>query len=408
MKKTTAANVYVFTNGCPMRRLDVSRLARYFAINGCKLINSPRKADYIIFVTCSYKKSREEECFKYIQEFRKYNGELIIAGCLPALAPLRMNHDFKCRFVTTDRLDSIDSLFPDFKIKFRNLPDANSVYSKPLSVFQICHLYIKKFFTQFELSKSFYKRCLRLISLGMNKQKNLLGAYLRIGYGCPETCAYCSIRRAVGGLRSKPIDVCLQEYRNLLEEGYRKFTILADNVGAYGLDINSSFAELLEKLSTIDRGLKVYWHIEHLHPRWVIKYKSEILKRTAERKIESIICPFQSGSNRILELMNRHHGTEEISVVLSQLKEANPDLRLSTYVIVGFPSETEEDFLATLYTLKKIRFYHVTIFPYYDDYDTIASKMEYKNDNTTILRRLRMAMNFLKRERLRGSRSEFY
>jgi MiaB/RimO family radical SAM methylthiotransferase len=219
-------------------------------------------------------------------------------------------------------------------------------------------------------------------------------AYLRICDGCVEQCAYCSIYKAVGQLRSKSIQACTEEYRDILRKGYLKITILADNVGAYGLDINSSFAELLHHLSAISNK-KVHWYIQELHPRWAIRYKTELLKITEEKKVCELLCAIQSGSNRILKLMNRHHSIEEIKTVLEELKKANPKLQLYTQIIIGFPTETEEDLNATLNVIKEISFDHVSLYPYYDGYDTIASTLEGKIDTATINRRKKYAENYL-------------
>jgi len=222
-------------------------------------------------------------------------------------------------------------------------------------------------------------------------------AYLRVSNGCNEQCAYCCIYRAVGKLRSKSINVCVEEYKNILRSGYRKILILADNIGAYGLDIKSSLPELLNNLSTASDE-EVHWYIQEMHPRWAILYRTELLRRVKEKKIREMVCAIQSGSNRILKLMNRHHGIEEIKDVLSELRRSNPGLKLYTQVIIGFPSETEEEFRETLNAIKEIRFDLVTIYPYYDGYGTIASGMDGKIDKNITKKRMREAVYFLERE----------
>lgn len=397
------ARIFIFCIGCPRRYLDASRLSKYFMLNGCEITKNAKKADYLIYVTCSFKKTEEEECFKYIRKFSRYRGELIVVGCLPAIAPSRLKQEFQGRSLITRDLDKIDDLFPDFRVKFSETEDANEIIFKPLSFYIQLYLWIKKLLVKSELARKLLKRYFPFACTNMLNRReypHIDAAYLRISDGCIGNCTYCSDREAIGKLRSKPIAICQQEYKNLLEKGHRKFVFIADNLGIYGLDCNSSLAQLFQALSETDRGIKVSWHLQHLHPRWLMKFKAELLELVKENKIESIICPIQSGSNRVLKLMNRHYNIEEVTDNLLQLKAANANLQIYTHIMIGFPSETENDFLATLQALKDIRFYHVALFPYYDCYDTVASKMGDKVDKKTIFERVKRTIDFLNRENL--------
>jgi tRNA-2-methylthio-N6-dimethylallyladenosine synthase len=199
----------------------------------------------------------------------------------------------------------------------------------------------------------------------------------------------------VGRLRSKPVEVCVGEYRRLLADGCRRFTILADNVGAYGLDIGTTFSELIDALSAASGETEVQWFISQLHPRWLLTHRPAMLKVAREGRLRELLCAIQSGSDRILALMNRHHRIEETVEALSELRAIRPDLRLDTEVIIGFPGESEDDFGATLEAVRRIRFDHVALFPYYDGQGTAASRMDGKVGADTIGRRLARAMAVL-------------
>jgi tRNA-2-methylthio-N6-dimethylallyladenosine synthase len=226
-------------------------------------------------------------------------------------------------------------------------------------------------------------------------------ALLRVSHGCMDRCAYCTISRAIGRLKSKKIDECVREYSLLLKQGYRNFDLIADNLGEYGLDFGSTFPELLQGLSEADRGLSVKWVLYTLHPNWAIKYNDFLSKYIADGKIMHIICPIQSGSNRILELMNRHYSIEEITGVLKKFRKLQPKLFLDTHLIFGFPSETEKDFLASLNAVKTMHFDVAVLFSYYDGYDSIASGMSNKIQEEMIRSRVRQALDFLQREGIR-------
>jgi MiaB/RimO family radical SAM methylthiotransferase len=387
--------IFIATAGCARRNLDCSRLEEYFKANKYRIVKAPQKADHIIFVTCSYKQTKEEESWKYIEEYQKCRGELIVVGCLPEIAPIKFNEKFKGRYVSTKNLEEIDQFFSKFKIKFKDISDGNKIKNS----YQVSFLDTlrKRLFVSGFVRSSFISNVKQIKMFLIKALYINSSGYLRVSDGCPEQCAYCSIYRAVGKLRSKTVQACVEEYKKLLRKGYRKVTILADNVGAYGLDNKSSFAELLHNLALASNE-KIYWCIEELHPRWVIRYKTELLKMVEEKRIREIMCAIQSGSNRMLKLMNRPHSIEEIKAVLGEFKKANPGLRLCTQVIIGFPSETEEEFRETLNAVNEARFDLVSLYPYYDGYDTIASKMDGKIDKAIINRRIKEAVDFLNRK----------
>ena len=290
--------VFIYTNGCIKRNLDASRMLRYFELNRCRVVARPKDADYIIFVTCSVVKSKEDESFQYIDKLKGCRGELIVAGCLPDIASERLKSEFKGRYFTTKNLEEIDNIFGNPDIKFSSIEDAHLlrqefrpsgdqqnqlIESIKLRISCLVSL-AALFIMNFRISRGFYKRCMNFVH---HKGRNALNfiisskpqvACLRIGHGCIDKCTYCSILKAVGNLKSKPVDLCCNEYSDLLRRGYSNFLIFADNVGAYGLDIGSSLIDLLERMSSLDGGRRVSWEIPGLHPKWLIKYRDGLLK----------------------------------------------------------------------------------------------------------------------------------
>ena len=396
--------IYIDINkACGARLMDASLIKEYFRLNNCTIVNNPANADFLIFVSCAFRERRLEECFKIIDRLSKYKGELIVVGCLPEIAPQRFREKFQGRFLSTRNLSEIDIFFGDFKVKFSEIPDTNYLFNNEPPL-------LSKFLKEFEFSKAFFKRCLsdvevRLLSFTRGIFFNT--AFLRICWGCIENCSYCSFLKPIGRLKSKPAAVCLKEYKGLLDKGYRNFLITGDNPGIYGLDIDSSLPELLKQLSTIDKDFAVTWRMYGLGPRWIAKYESELFEIIKEKKIVSLICPLQSGSERVLGLMKRYFSIEETARILLRFKEANSDLILTTHLIVGFPSETEEDFLASLNIAKRVRFNLVVLYPYYDAENTLSHNIENKIDEKTKMERIRLAIEFLNKEGIYGM-AEFY
>lgn len=390
--------VFIVHNCCQRRALDVSRLVNYFELNDCDILSDPEGSDYIIFVTCAFIKNKEEECIRVINKLSNYGGEFIIAGCLPATSGERFTQIFKGKSIITKDLSEIDKSFEEFRVKFSSIPDGHLVHSQ---------FYINEhpFLMYTSLTNKYMRSILKKI---IKNTRQLLfrnpiysnSCFLRVCYGCLGKCTYCLIRNAIGSLKSKALGVCLDEYKQLLDKGYRQFMILADDVGAYGLDIGSSLPELISQLSAVDRGLNTKWHIQHLNPKWVVCYKPALLERIREGKIIEISSAIQSGSNRILRLMNRYDNSEKTMETLIEFKKANANLSLSTNIIVGFPSETESDLFATLNFIKNVRFNHVYIFSYYENEQVTSFNLNNKIDNKTKNKRIKIAISVLKKEKI--------
>lgn len=421
MNQDTNIKVFLVHNGCLRRGLDTSRLAKYFAVNGCRIVKQAEEADYLIFVTCAFIKSKEKECFRLIDILKKYKRKLIIAGCLPAIAEARFREAFKGEFVVTKNLHEIDHIFKAFKVKFSHVPDAHFQNGK-LYFYEYPFLHAHPFIAKCIKSYNAFRKKLFAVqfprrgAISMNipfmksrksishifwkKPRYSRSCHLRVSYGCTGKCSYCTIRKAIGNLKSKTLEVCKDEYKKLLHDGNRHFVMLADDLGSYGLDIGSSFAQLLQCFSFVDKNFNVTWAINHLHPRWMIDYKDELLKIIQQGKITLMLCAIQSGSSRILRLMNRYSNCKDIEDTLFKFKKANPGLLLYTNIIIGFPSETDEDFFSTIDLVRRVKFDRVWLFSYYDNGQTISSSLDSQLSTVTIRKRVKIAKKVLSKERI--------
>ena len=178
-------------------------------------------------------------------------------------------------------------------------------------------------------------------------------AYINIIHGCNNFCSYCIVPYVRGREKSKPQTLILQEAEMLLEKGYREITLLGQNVNSYGLDQGKhAFAELLQALNAL--GVPRIRFMTS-HPK---DLTADVIDAMAqcEHVCAQIHLPVQSGSNRILKLMNRKYTREQYLQRVYDLRSAMPDVGISTDLIVGFPSETEEDFLETVELCKEVRY----------------------------------------------------
>jgi MiaB/RimO family radical SAM methylthiotransferase len=393
--------VHIVGNGCDRRLLESSKLSQYFKENKCEVINSPAEADYIFVNTCAMSKGAEDTSFNLIKQFEKYKGEVIVHGCLPAIAPTRFNENFQGTFFHSKSIEDIDKHFTDFETKFTDVQD-------PVGLAQD-QSFLSKFFNKFEISWNFFVILYVALKFKLKNKKAPLhprlreGLYFQISRGCSEACTYCAIPKAVGSIKSKPLEQCLVEYKQKLEEGHRRFIFTADNIGLYGLDLKTNFADLLNRMGEIDSAYEgVKWLILELHPRWAIKYKEEILKHIKSGKIEELCVPIQSGSDRLLQLMKRHNHFHDTLNVLETFREASPSLKFNTDVLIGYPTETEDDFMDTIKLITRGKFDRVQFFGYADRENTPANDfpvME-KISNKIILKRLYTAMKILDKEQI--------
>jgi len=392
-------SIFIFTNGCGRRQLDAEKLKNYFKINDFRIAKNPRDAECIIFISCAFIKNREDESFKIIKNFKKFKKKLIVAGCLPEISKNKLSQIFKGKTLSVKNLNEIDNIFKDFKFKFSSIPDANLISSSTSPLLPI--LSAKK-----NLKEVFVKDSLNLIKgRFINNLKNKLNPlstshYIRISHGCLGNCSYCSIRRAIGTLKSKPIEICKEEYKKILKSGSKHIVIFADDVGAYGLDINSSFPRLLNEFLKIDIKNISYWQIKELNARWIIKYEKELLEIIRKNKIKHMLCGIQSGSDRILGLMNRQNNSGELIAALKKFKKADPNLKISAQIIIGFPSENESDFMATLNLIKQTKFNEVILYPYSDREGTVAFQINPKIPDNIKKERIKTAINFLRKEKI--------
>jgi tRNA A37 methylthiotransferase MiaB len=399
MKEVSQKSVFVTTNGCNRRLLDAARLIAYFQINGYGIAESSNKADFIFLFASSLNRVRVEESFRLIENLSKQQGELIILGCLPAAAPTLFNKRFKGKALTIRDINQIDSFFPEFQVPYQDIPVQNTPLSKKLLYkgiwFKILLHRMRLYLTSPQLIKD---RVYAIIN--KEKEESNKACFIWVSHGCPNKCAFCSERKAVGDLVSRPVESIKIEYKQLIDQGKREFEFIGDDVGSWGIDINSTLPVLLKELSGMDKGLKTRWIIKHLHPKFLIKYKTDLMEYAKNGKISEIICSFQSGSNRVLELMNRNHTIEEVIETIGDFRAVNPQLKYATNVIAGFPTETDEEFDKTLEVLKLLNFDRIHLIKYFNAEGTDSYTLEPKIDDKIINERIRRAKIFLKQHNL--------
>jgi len=197
-------------------------------------------------------------------------------------------------------------------------------------------------------------------------------AWVQVSMGCNSVCSYCIVPAVRGRETSRRPGEIFAEVERLAEEGVREVTLLGQNVNSYGRDVGSSFAELLRAVDAVERIDRI--RFTSPHPK---DFRRDVIAAMAEcaAVCEHAHLPLQSGASRVLKAMRRTYSRERYLRLVAELREAIPDLALTTDIIVGFPGETEEDFLETLEVVEEVGFDGAFTFVYSPRAGTEAAAM---------------------------------
>jgi len=201
-------------------------------------------------------------------------------------------------------------------------------------------------------------------------------AYVKVQDGCDQVCSYCLIPSMRGvSIRSKPPELVVQEVKSLVSRGYKEIVFTGINLGRYGAHMDFDLATMLKDVDSLTGDFRIRLssiNVEHI--------TDELLKfiRTAERMCPHLHIPIQSGSDKILSLMNRHYYVDDAREAFAKLRDMNEHFSITTDIIVGFPGETLGEFSKTLKFIEESEFSRVHVFKYSPRPNTLASKLSYQ------------------------------
>ena len=342
---------FIVTYGCQMNVHESEKLAAICENLGYELAEKREEADLIVFNTCAIREGAEDRVFGNVgalKRLKKQKPSLIIAVC-------------GCSTQKESTANYIMRTFPfvDIVIGTFNLPNFAHYVQAVKTGRQL------ELLTEGEIDESVpYKR-----TSGEN-------AWVNIMHGCNNFCTYCIVPYVRGREKSRKEENILKEIEGILAEGkYKKITLLGQNVNSYGKDLTPqvSFAQLLTDICKLKGDFQVSFMTSH--PKDLTDDVIEVIAR--ESKIcKDIHLPAQSGNNRILALMNRRYTREKYLSIIQKIREKIPNARITSDFIVGFPSESEEEFLDTMSLVEEVKFDGIFAFMYSVREGTVASKME--------------------------------
>jgi threonylcarbamoyladenosine tRNA methylthiotransferase MtaB len=361
---------------------------QFFSKNNSTITNEPSEADLVVFYACGLTEPKEKDSLitiKKLKEQMKPSAKLIVWGCLPKINSQSLKKVYDGPILGPKDTYFFNDILENPSIQFDDIEWARAandlVPSSTSGVFTYNYIGARaRWSTGYNCLDAITDRIL-LLKQDWNRLLERIHKdntmFIRLALGCTGHCTYCSERCAFGEIKSRPMESILSEFKWGLRQGYNVFSLVATDVGAYGLDMNHTLADLLKGIIRIGgkRNYKIV--VNQVNAFHLKQLFSDLKPIFASGKIEKLCSPVQSGSNRILKLMGRMHTAEEWREYMLKINTQFPHIRLGTQLMVGFPSETEEDFRSTLKLLDyPLALDFIYIFKYSGRPDVPAARMK--------------------------------
>lgn len=351
-----AKKYLIITYGCQMNLHESEKIAGILTSLGYTATNFESEADVIVFNTCCIRENAEDRAegnIGALKQLKRKNKDLIIAvgGCMTQ---------------QNGYAEKLHNTFPFIDIIFgtHNLENFKELFLKKLS--------------QKKSVISVLEKEGEIIEGTPKTRTSYPNAWVNIMYGCNNFCTYCIVPYVRGRERSRKILDVVNECKELIKEGYKEITLLGQNVNSYGNDLeNTDFATLIEEISKIDGKFRLRFMTNHPKD---LSEKLVIAMSKSDKTCKSVHLPVQAGSNKILKLMNRKYTREDYFEKVNLLRKYIPDVAITTDIMVGFPNETEEDFLDTVDLVERVGYAGAFTFIYSRRKGTPADKMENQVD----------------------------
>jgi len=369
----TSKKLYIKTHGCQMNEYDSAKIADLLSDeNNFELTTNEHEADLMVLNTCSIREKAQEKVFHQIGRWKKIKDKnpdlkIAIGGC-----------------VASQEGEKIIKRAPTVDIVFG-----------PQSLHKLPELYNERVNNETrQVDISFPK--LEKFSYLPQKSKDEPSAFVSIMEGCNKYCSFCVVPHTRGHEVSRPVQEILEEVSMLADNGTREIHFLGQNVNNFNGMLDgekSTLAKLIELTAKIENVDRIRFTTSH-----PFEFKDDLIE-TYDRVpelVSHVHLPVQSGSDRILKLMRRRYDIKQYYELVDKIVRVRPEMKFSSDFIVGFPGETDEDFIETMSVVEKIRFDESFSFIYSPRPNTPAAEME---DNVS---------DSIKKERLQKLQSKLY
>ena len=343
--------VFIKTFGCTLNKSDSEVMAGLLEKAEFDITENIDEADVIVVNTCTVKGPSEKNFFKYLKEIKKLEKPIVAAGCIPQTDPEKVKGYNLIGTYEVSRIaevveeavnDNVIELIAEKHCQRLNLPKVRD--NKIIEIIPICA-------------------------------------------GClGEPCSYCKVKSARGNLFSHYKNEILRQAENAVKNDVREIWITAQDTGCYGKDIDSNLPELLKELVKLEGDFKI--RLGMANPNHVLEFMDELIEiYKSDKMFKFLHVPVQSGSDRILKLMKRKYTAEDFKKIISRFRQEIPEITISTDVICGFPSETEEDYEKTRDLIKEIKPDVINLSRFWARPKTAAAEMEKQVNGKEIKKR---------------------
>lgn len=340
------------TFGCQMNARDSEKLEGILKVIGYETTES-EKADFVIYNTCTVRENANLKVYGHLgllSNYKKKNPDMMICMCGCMMQEEHVVEKIKKSYRFVDLVFGTHNIY-----KFAEL-----LYNR---------------ISQKSMIIDIWKDTDRIVEELPIERKFSFKSGVNIMFGCNNFCSYCIVPYVRGRERSREPEDILSEIKKLADDGVVEIMLLGQNVNSYGKNLKNpmTFAELLREVEKINGIERIRFMTSH--PKDLSDELIEVM--AASKKIcRQLHLPVQSGSSRILKIMNRHYDKEHYLGLVEKIKKAMPDISLTTDIIVGFPGETEEDFLETMDVVRKVKYDSAFTFIYSKRTGTPAAAME--------------------------------
>ena len=344
---------YVHTFGCQGNVADSERLNGLLEKMGFGFTEEPENADISLFNTCAVREHAEDRLFGNVGALKKIKEKnpdfkIILCGCMMQ-EPLVVE-----------------------KLK-KSYHFVNLIFGTH-NIYRFAE-YLVRCMTEDRRVIDIWKDTDKIVENLPVDRKYPFKSGINIMFGCNNFCSYCIVPYVRGRERSREPEEIIKEIKELVADGVVEIMLLGQNVNSYGKNLEHpiTFAQLLKQVDEIEGLERIRFMTSH--PKDLSDELIDVM--THSKKVcRQLHLPLQSGSSRLLKIMNRHYTKESYLELVAKIKKAMPDIALTTDIIVGFPGETEEEFKTTCDFAKKVSFAQIHVFKYSRRHGTVADRME--------------------------------
>lgn len=348
----------IHTLGCKVNIYESEYIINILKENGYQIVDFDSKADIYIINTCTVTNTSDKKSEKMIKRARKQNKDAIIIamGCHAQIKGDNIDADIIIGNKDKSKIISLIEEYQENKNKIKRIYNLDNISFEDM--------YISSF-------------------------NSHTRAFVKIQDGCDAFCSYCIIPYARGPIRSKDPKTVIKEITSLVENGYKEIILTGIHTGKYGKDINYTFEQLLKDIIKIKNLYRI--RISSIE---INELTDPILDLIKDNKIiaKHLHIPLQSGSDKILKLMDRKYDLKFYKDRIEKIRKMIKDVSITTDLIVGFPNENEKDMEDTLKFLKEIKFTKIHTFPYSKREGTKSASMENQIDETIKRKRVKTVL----------------